>query len=89
MRLIDFKTQLTDFLHPRSLLSCQSFLIIFLCFNSQSRTGRLLFNSDKVIILVDNLYAEATEAVKERAALSASTSELISILGDIKFEARL
>jgi hypothetical protein len=44
-----------------------------------------LFNSDKVILLVDNLYAEALEAVKARAALSASTPELISILGDIKF----
>jgi hypothetical protein len=33
--------------------------------------------------------AKAIEAVKSRAALSASTSELISSLGDIKFEARL
>jgi hypothetical protein len=42
-----------------------------------------------VILLVDSLYAEAIESVKARAALSASTPELISMLGDIKFEARL
>jgi hypothetical protein len=42
-----------------------------------------------MILLVANLYAEAIEAVKLRAALSASTPELISSLGDIKFEARL
>jgi hypothetical protein len=48
-----------------------------------------LFNSDKAILLVDSLYAEAIEAVKARAALSASAPELISILGDIKFEAGL
>jgi hypothetical protein len=48
-----------------------------------------LFNSDKVILLVDSLYAEAIEAVKVRAALSASSPELLSILDDIKFEVRL
>jgi hypothetical protein len=42
-----------------------------------------------VILLVDSLYAEAIEAVKLRAALSASTHDLISILGDINSEARL
>jgi hypothetical protein len=42
-----------------------------------------------MILLVDSLYAEATEAVKACAGLSASAPELISILGDIKFEARL
>jgi hypothetical protein len=45
-----------------------------------------LFNPDKVILLVDSLYAEATEAVKSRAAY---TRDLISILGDTKFEAKL
>jgi hypothetical protein len=54
-----------------------------------AEVGRSLFNSDKVILLVDSLYAEAMEAVKSHAALSASTLELISILGDNKFEARL
>jgi hypothetical protein len=43
--------------------------------------------SESVILFVGSLYAEATEAVKSRAALSASTAELISILGDINFEA--
>jgi hypothetical protein len=39
--------------------------------------------------IVDNLYAEAREVVKSRVALSASSTELISILGDIKSEAKL
>jgi hypothetical protein len=38
---------------------------------------------------VDNLYAEAIEAVNPRTALSASTPNLNSILGDINSEARL
>jgi hypothetical protein len=42
-----------------------------------------------VILHVDSLYAEAIEAVNSRAALSASTPEFISILGDINSEARL
>jgi hypothetical protein len=45
--------------------------------------------SESLTLLVENLYAEATEAVKSRAALSASTPELLSILGDIISEARL
>jgi hypothetical protein len=39
--------------------------------------------------LVDSLYAEAIEAAKSRAALSASIHELISTLGDTKAEERL
>jgi hypothetical protein len=48
-----------------------------------------LFNSDKVILLVDSLHAEVMKAVKAHSALSAFIPELISILGDIQFEARL
>jgi hypothetical protein len=44
--------------------------------------------SESVILLVDNLYAEAAEAVKSRAALSDSTLELISNLADINSEFR-
>jgi hypothetical protein len=44
---------------------------------------------ESVILLVDSLYTEAIECVMSRAALSASTSELISILVDINSEARL
>jgi hypothetical protein len=65
------------------------FLNLFLYINSQSRPGISLFNSDKVILLVQSLYADAIETVKALAALSASTPELISTLGDISFEARL
>jgi hypothetical protein len=36
-----------------------------------------------VILPVDSLYAEALDAAKSRAALSASSSELIWILGEI------
>jgi hypothetical protein len=39
--------------------------------------GRSQFRSEFVIFLVDSLYAEATEAAKSRAALSASVEELI------------
>jgi hypothetical protein len=85
MLLIDFETQLTAFLHPGSLVSCHNFLILILYFNSRFRPGRLLFNSDKVILLVDSLYAEATEAVKARAALSASAPELISMIDQTVF----
>jgi hypothetical protein len=81
MRLIAFETQSTFVLHPGSLVSCHNFLILFLYFNNRSRSGRSLFNSDTVILLVDSLYADAMEAVKAHAALSASTPELISTLG--------
>jgi hypothetical protein len=42
--------------------------------------------SKRVILLVDSLHAEAIEAGKSRAALSASTPELISILGDLNVD---
>jgi hypothetical protein len=45
--------------------------------------------SESIILLVDSLHAETIEAVKSRAALSVSSSELISIRGCIKYEARL
>jgi hypothetical protein len=55
MRLTDFETQLTVVLHPGSLVSCHNFLILSLYFNSRSRPGRSLFNSDKLILLVDSV----------------------------------
>jgi hypothetical protein len=45
--------------------------------------------SESVTLLVDNLYDEAIEAVELRAALSASTPQLILIFGVINSEARL
>jgi hypothetical protein len=42
-----------------------------------------LLMSESVIVLVESLYAEVTEAVKSRAALSASFSKLIWTLGEI------
>jgi hypothetical protein len=87
MRLNCFQTRLTAVLHLASLFSCHSFLILFLYCNSRSRPGRWSFKSVNVILLVDSLYVEAIEAVNARAALSASTPKLISILGYIKFEA--
>jgi hypothetical protein len=44
---------------------------------------------ERVILLVDSLYAEAIEDVKSWATLSASSPELISILGRTDSEARL
>jgi hypothetical protein len=89
MRVIDFETQFTAVLHPGSLVSCHNFLIFFLLLRRRSRPGILLFNSDKVILYFDILYADATEDLKARTALSASTSKLSSTLSDIRFEARL
>jgi hypothetical protein len=73
IRLIDFVTQLNSVLHAGSLVSCHNFLSLRLYFNSLSRPGISLFMSEIVILLVASLYAEAIEAVKSRAALSAST----------------
>jgi hypothetical protein len=86
-RLIDFVTQLTAVLHAGSLVSCHNFLSLFFSFNSRSKPGRSLLTSESVTFLVDNLYAEAMEAVKSRATLSASIPVLISSLGDINSEA--
>jgi hypothetical protein len=47
-----------------------------------------LLSSERVILLVDSLYSEAIEAVKSRAALSASSYELIWTLGKINSEAK-
>jgi hypothetical protein len=82
--VIDFVTHLTSVLHAGSLVSC-----LRLCSNSRSRPGISLFMSASVTILVVSLCAEAVEAVKSRAALSASSPKLISILDDINSEARL
>jgi hypothetical protein len=47
-----------------------------------------LLMSKSVILLVAILYAEAIDAVQSRAVLSASSSELIWILGEINSEAK-
>jgi hypothetical protein len=77
IRLTDFVTQLTTVLRAAFIVTCHKFLSFHLCFNSRSRPGRSLFISERVTLLVDNLYAEATEVVKSRTALSASTPVLI------------
>jgi hypothetical protein len=89
MHLIAFETQLTAALHAGSLVSCHNFLSLFLCLIKRTKPGRSLFRSRSVILLVDSLYAEGIEAENSRATLSASTADLISILGDINSEARL
>jgi hypothetical protein len=72
------------------------FCIILLCNRKRTEDGnpyvylvRSFLNSDKVILLADRRFAEALEAVKSHAALSASTPELISILADVVLEIRL
>jgi hypothetical protein len=89
IRLIDFVTQLTTVLQAASPVSCHNFRSLCLCFNKWSRPGRLLCMSESVTLLVDSLYAKATEVLKSRAALSASTPDWILIWGDISSEARL
>jgi hypothetical protein len=87
-RPIVFGTQSTVGLHAGSLVSCHNFLNPYF-FNKRSKPGRSLFRSERVILLVANLYAEAIEAVKSRAALSASSPELISVLAYTEAEASL
>jgi hypothetical protein len=87
--LIVLATQLTAVLYAGSQVTCYSFLNFRLCYSKISRQGRSLLRSEDEIILVDSLYAEAIEAVKSRAAISASSPELIWILGEINSEARL
>jgi hypothetical protein len=88
-RLIAFETQLTAVLHAGSLVSYHKFLSHCLYFNNRSKPGRSLLICKSVILFVDSLYAEAIEAAKSRAVLSASTAELILILGDMNSEVRL
>jgi hypothetical protein len=88
IRLIAFETQLAAALHAGTLVSCHNFRNLCLCLN-RSKLGRSSLRSRSVILHVDNLCAEAIEAEKSRAALSASTHDLILILGDIIWEARL
>jgi hypothetical protein len=76
-------------LQAGSLVSCHYFLSLCFCFNSRSKPGSSVITSEILTLLVDNLYADAVEAVNSHAALSASTPVLISNLGDIKSEARL
>jgi hypothetical protein len=72
-RLIDFATQSTVVLHAGSLLSCHNVLSLLFSFNSRFKPGKWAFTSESVTFLADNLYAEAIEAVKSWAALTAST----------------
>jgi hypothetical protein len=80
-------TQLTTVLHAGSRVNCSSFLSLCLRFSRLSRPGRVLLMSESVILIADSLYAEAIEAVNSRASISASSPELIWVLGEI--EARL
>jgi hypothetical protein len=75
IRLIVFATQLTADLHAGPQVSCHNFLIPCFCCNKRSKPGRSLFRFESVTFLVDNLYGEAIEAVKSRAALLASTPQ--------------
>jgi hypothetical protein len=81
-------TQFTAALHAGYRVSCHNFLSLRFSLNKRSRSGRSLFRSEIVTLLVASLYAEAIEAALSRAALSASSPELILILGEINSEAR-
>jgi hypothetical protein len=87
--LMVFVTQLSSVLHAGSRVICHCFHNLRLCFSRLSGQGRTLLKSESVIWFVDNLYAEAIEAVKSRTALSASSPDLIWILGEINSQARL
>jgi hypothetical protein len=82
-------TQLTAVLHAGSRVICHSFFNLRLSFGRISRVGRSLLRLESVILLADSLYAEAIAAVESRASLSAFSSKLIWILGEINSEAWL
>jgi hypothetical protein len=73
IHLLVFVTQLTAVIYAGSLISCHNFLCLGLCFNSRFTSGRFLLISESVTLVVASLYAEATENIVSRAALSAST----------------
>jgi hypothetical protein len=89
IRVLVLATQLTAILHAESQVNCHSFLNLHLCLNRLSRPGRSLLKFKSIMLHVNSLYAEDTEAVRLRAALLASSFELIWILGEINWEARL
>jgi hypothetical protein len=87
--LMVFLTQLTTVLYAESRVTCYSFRCLCLCFNQRSNPWRSwLFMFESVTLHVDSLYTKVIVAVKLRAVLSTSSSELISILSDITSEAR-
>jgi hypothetical protein len=73
--LIFRTTQLTAILHAGSLVSCHNCLSFLLCFNKQSRPNSSYFLSKIIVFLVYILYAEAVDAAKPHATLSASLEE--------------
>jgi hypothetical protein len=83
IRLMIFATQLSAILNAESQVTCHGFLNLHWCFSKLSIQGISLLKSESVIFLVDSLYTECIEAVKSRDALFSSSSELISILGEI------
>jgi hypothetical protein len=89
IRLKVLATQLNAVLRTGSRVTCHSFLNLRLCFSRLSRPARSLLRSESAVLLVDSLYAEAIEAIKSLTDLSASSPELIWILGEIYSEARL
>jgi hypothetical protein len=89
VHLMVLATILTAVLHTGSRVAFRSFLNPRLCFSRLSRAGGSLLRSEIVIFLVHSLCAEALEEVLLLAALSASSLELIWILGEINSVARL
>jgi hypothetical protein len=86
---IAFESPLNVLLHSGSLVSCHSFLSLFLYFSNLSKHGKSLFILQSLNLLVYNRHSEAMDVVTSRIALSASISGLISLIGDTKLQARL
>jgi hypothetical protein len=89
IRLMVLATRLIAVLNAGSWLTCYSFINPRLCFDSLSKPGNSLLRSESEFLLVDSLYTEDTETGKSQAAWSASSPELIWILGEINAETRL
>jgi hypothetical protein len=87
IRLLVLATPLSAVLHAGSRVTCYNFLNLHLCFSKLSIPGMSLIRSEGVNLLLDNLYAEAIEAVKSQAAQSDLSSQLTWILVEINSEA--
>jgi hypothetical protein len=69
IRLIVLATQLPAVLHAGSPVSCHNLLTACMCSNNRSKPRRSLFRSESINLMVDSVYAEATEAVKSRFSM--------------------
>jgi hypothetical protein len=85
IHLIVLVAQLNAVLHAGSQVTRHSLLNLCLYFNRLSRPVRSLFKSENVIMLVDSVYAEDTEALKSRTVLWFLLSKFVNLSRSKRF----